>query len=157
MLDAFVTINVADQPDIMAKLDKILAILQSSSIKETETMAAVEDLIKRVERNTDVTQSAVVLINGLRQELAAAVASGDWNQVETLSRKLDSNSDALAAAIAANTSAEPGGNTSLPQGGPTVESTGDQFTSTRQVTSDKDLQEAQKDTKGEHSSKAQKK
>lgn len=70
-------------------------------------MSALDTLRTEVEENTTVINSAVTLINGLKAKLDAAIASGDPAQLEALSASLDSSSNALAAAVAANTPTDP--------------------------------------------------
>lgn len=63
--------------------------------------AAMEDLKTDVQGNTDVVQSAIVLINGIADRIDAA--SGDPNQVRALSAELRAQHQALADAVDANT------------------------------------------------------
>lgn len=70
-------------------------------------MSALDTLKTEVAQNTEVIASAVTLINGLKAKLDAAIASGDPAQLEALSASLDSSSNALAAAVATNTPADP--------------------------------------------------
>jgi primosomal protein N'' len=63
-----------------------------------------ENLTREVNENETVMQSAVLLLNNLSAELKAV--KDDPVAIQALADKLDSNSNALAAAIAANTIAE---------------------------------------------------
>lgn len=67
-------------------------------------MAALDELTAEVEENSTVIGSAVALIQGLKEKLDAA--GTDPVKLKALSDQLDSNSKALAAAVAANTPAE---------------------------------------------------
>ena len=70
---------------------------------ETRIMSALDDLKAQVEATKTVEASAVVLIKGLSDQLAAAVAANDTAAITALSADLKTNTDALAAAIPANT------------------------------------------------------
>jgi hypothetical protein len=70
-------------------------------------MATLTDLQTQVAANTDVINSAIALIQGLKGQLDAAIASGDPAQLQALSDALGSSDAALAAAVAANTPAAP--------------------------------------------------
>lgn len=74
---------------------------------QEELMSALDDLKAEVERNTSVEQSAVVLIQGLAQQLKDALEHDDTAALQDLTAKLSSSADALAAAVAANTAAPP--------------------------------------------------
>lgn len=67
-------------------------------------MAALDELTAEVEENSTVIGSAVALIQGLKEKLDAA--GTDPIKLKALSDQLDSNSKALAAAVAANTPSE---------------------------------------------------
>lgn len=64
-------------------------------------MASLDKLTEDVARNTDVTQSAVVLLQGLKAQLDAA--GTDPAKLQLLSNQLGQSDYALAAAILANT------------------------------------------------------
>ena len=69
-------------------------------------MTSIADLQARVAANTEVTASAVLLIQGLKAKLDAAIASGDPSQLQALSDSLAASDQALADAISANTPAD---------------------------------------------------
>ena len=87
-----------DNAQVLALLNQILA-------KETATMAGIAELQAEVERNGQVDQSAIVLLQGL----AAKIEELKNNPVELQAfvDQLKGSSDALAAAVVANTPAEP--------------------------------------------------
>lgn len=63
-----------------------------------------------VTNNDTVDGSAIALINGVAQQIEDAIAAddiADATNVNALAARLRASSDALAAAIAANTPAEP--------------------------------------------------
>ena len=68
--------------------------------------ARLEDLTAKVAANSAVVDSAVELLNGLKERLDAAIASGDPAELEALSASLGADTAELAAAVAANTPAE---------------------------------------------------
>lgn len=71
-------------------------------------MAALDDLKTRVEANTTASGSAVVLLQGLKAALDAAIASGNPAEIQALADKLGVDTQALADAVVANTPAAPG-------------------------------------------------
>lgn len=73
--------------------------------KENIEMAAIDDLKAEVARDTDVTSSAVTLLQGLHDQLAAAIAAGDPAAIQAVADQLRTNTDALAASVAQNTPA----------------------------------------------------
>lgn len=66
-------------------------------------MADLTALTAEVARNTAVDESAITLLNGLAAQLAAVAT--DPAAVLALSAQLSASSDALAAAVVANTPA----------------------------------------------------
>lgn len=67
----------------------------------------LDKLNAAVTRNADVEASAVALLQGLKAALDAAIASGNPVQLQALSDSLGASTDALAAAVVANTPAAP--------------------------------------------------
>lgn len=65
----------------------------------------LEVLTAEVAENKTVIGSAVVLLQGLKEKLDAAI--GNPAALAALSAELSTTTDALAAAVAANTPAEP--------------------------------------------------
>lgn len=85
--------------------------------------ADFSQLEAEVSRNASVDASAAALINGFQTRLDEAIAAndaGDNSKLTALSADLRSSSDALAAAVAANTPAGDGGGET---GGGTTEPT----------------------------------
>ena len=63
-----------------------------------------------VARNTDVSNSAIALLNGIAQRVADAVAADnldDNSHTAQLSTELSAQTDALAAAVSSNTPSAP--------------------------------------------------
>jgi uncharacterized membrane protein affecting hemolysin expression len=82
---------------IERKLDRIL-------LTEAEIMATMAELEIQVKANTDAEDSAVLLINGIAKQLSDLIAAGaDPAKLQALVDQLKSHSDALAAAVVANT------------------------------------------------------
>ena len=74
--------------------------------RELIDMSAELDTLKaEVAHNTDVEQSAIALIQGLKAQLDAA--GTDPVALKALSDQLGANAEALAAAVAANTPTAP--------------------------------------------------
>ena len=67
----------------------------------------LSDLTAKVTASGEATDRAVILLNGLKEKLDAAIASGDPAALQALSDALGTNTDELAAAILANTPAQP--------------------------------------------------
>lgn len=75
-----------------------------------EIMSALDDLTAQVAANTTAETSAVMLIQGLADQLKAAIAAGPGANdpaLVDLTTKLHASADALGAAIVANTPAAP--------------------------------------------------
>ena len=96
-----------DAEEIHWKLDTIIARLNRIERKEQTIMAELDTLTAQVQANTDVENSALVLINGIAARIAAAGA--DPVALKKLSDSLKTSADALAAAVVANTPDAPAG------------------------------------------------
>jgi|WetSurMetagenome_2_1015567.scaffolds.fasta_scaffold08816_8 hypothetical protein len=96
---------------VSSLLVQVLSALNTVTIKELIMQADIQALTGAVQRNTDVENSAVRLLQALTAQIAAALASAttpeDIAQVQALVASLGASSDALAAAIVANTPAAP--------------------------------------------------
>ncbi len=86
---------------ISAALAAIDTKLSSVLTKETEIMAALDDLAADVAAEDTVIDSAVVLIQGFAAQLAAAGV--DPAKLAALRTEIQAKTQALAAAVAANT------------------------------------------------------
>jgi len=70
--------------------------------------AAMDALIVQVTKNSEVEASAILLIQGIAQQLKDAIANGaDPVQLAALAKQLDNSAQALAAAVAENTPVAP--------------------------------------------------
>lgn len=75
-------------------------------LREVREMAGeLQDLTAKVAANSAVVDSAVELLNGLKQRLDDAIASGDPAQLQALSDALGADTQELSDAVAANTPA----------------------------------------------------
>ena len=81
--------------------DVLTQLLQRVTAMSTQ----LDDLKAKVTANGTVIASAVTLIQGLKAQLDAAIASGDPTQLQALSDQLGQQDQALADAVAANTPA----------------------------------------------------
>jgi hypothetical protein len=94
---------------IEKKQDALISMVMVLSQKEEEHFmadtSALDALTAQVTENTDLEQSAILLIQGLADQIANA--GTDPAALAALSAKLKSSADALAAAITANTPAPP--------------------------------------------------
>lgn len=89
-----------------SQLDRIEGMLRLLLTVEDFQMSALDDLTAAVQRTTDVEESAIVLIEGLAQQLKDAIAAGG-PALTALQQKLETEAGALAAAVAANTTPTP--------------------------------------------------
>lgn len=96
-----VTLHVETDASAHRKLDQILALVTGLTRQETQIMASLDTLTAQVAETNTAEQSAIVLLNGLAAQLAAA--GTDPVKLAELTDSLKSNSDALAAAVVANT------------------------------------------------------
>jgi hypothetical protein len=99
-MDIHVYLHVKQDPEVMALLD---AILPRLDLMEKIIMAALDDLTAQVAANRSVSQSALILINGIADRITAAGA--DPTKLAALTASLKSDDDALAAAVTTNTPA----------------------------------------------------
>lgn len=75
-------------------------------LKEIQAMSVeLQELTDKVAANSVVIDSAVELLNGLKERLDAAIASGDPAALVALSASLGTDTQELADAVAANTPA----------------------------------------------------
>ena len=74
---------------------------------EKHIMAALDDLKREVAETKTISASAIALIEGLKAKLDEAIATGDPAALQALSDELDTQGNALAAAVTANTPASP--------------------------------------------------
>jgi regulator of replication initiation timing len=92
---------------LAALLTQLLG-LSATQQQELETMAGELDQLKtQVQKTTDAEDAAALLLKGLKDRLDAAIASGDPKELKRLSSALGKSTDDLAAAVVANTPAEP--------------------------------------------------
>lgn len=80
---------------------------RSTSIERTlaKMSKEMDDLTASVAAEKSVDNSAIALIQGLSQQLQAAIASGNPAALEQLASDLNAQQAALASAVAANTPA----------------------------------------------------
>lgn len=96
--------HVFDNPLVITiKTDLATEALAKIDTKLTQIMALLTDLEAQVARNTEVDESAVLLLQGLKTKLDEA--GTDPVKLKELSDSLGSSTDKLAAAVAANTPA----------------------------------------------------
>lgn len=109
-LDQFLVMHKSDKM-IVQKLDLILIMLAQSKEREAKMALELTALETEVSQNTTVVGSAVVLLNGLKTKMEELVASmvteEDKAKLQSFVDTLDANEQALAAAVAAHTPAQP--------------------------------------------------
>ncbi|MEO6588946.1 MAG: hypothetical protein ABIP06_06430 [Pyrinomonadaceae bacterium] len=70
-------------------------------------MSALDNLRREVGETKTVAASAVALLRGLKAKLDEAIASGDPAAIQALADEIDTDTNALAAAVTENTPADP--------------------------------------------------
>lgn len=75
----------------------------SNHLKLKSMGQELDDLKAAVAKDTEVDQSAITLLGGLKQKLDDAIASGNPADLKALSDQLGANAQALADAVVANT------------------------------------------------------
>ena len=88
-------------------INTILKKLEIITYKEDRIMRTLLDLQAEVAECTEVINGAITLITGLAEQIRDANAQNNPAKIEEICTQLDSASNALAAAIAANTVAAP--------------------------------------------------
>jgi hypothetical protein len=83
----------------------VFARLGTINEKLEKVMATLADLQAAVAATTAVEESAIVLIEGIAQQLKDALANSDPAAVQAVIDSLDAEKAKLAAAVAANTPA----------------------------------------------------
>jgi CTP:molybdopterin cytidylyltransferase MocA len=96
---------MAEIQALNAKLDAILAMLKTSAKREVKMAGELDQLEEVVTLQTTVIGSAVSLLEGLKALLDAAIASGDMSRVVAVNAQIEAQTQALAAAVFANTPA----------------------------------------------------
>lgn len=92
---------------ILAHVHQLLETQNFIIEKLNEMGKELDDLTAQVADVETVEQSAIVLLDGLKQKLDDAIASGDPAQLTALSNTLGTGKQSLADAISRNTPAAP--------------------------------------------------
>ena len=87
--------------------DEVLRILIKLNKKVNTLMATIQELTAAVQRNTDIDDSVIALLNGIVQQLKDAQAMNDPAAIDALIVKLDANTAKMAEAVTANTPSNP--------------------------------------------------
>lgn len=101
-LDINVFFHSVNEQEILSKLVEIRALILNLGVEMSNEL---DDLKTKVAASGDATDSAVILLKGLKAKLDAA--GTDPVALKELSDSLGTNTDELAAAIIENTPAEP--------------------------------------------------
>jgi len=86
-----------------ARLSELRGILFSLMVKVERMAATLDDVVQKVTQQNTVIQSAITLLHELKVKLDGAIASGDMGKVQQIADALDSQDQALATAVTANT------------------------------------------------------
>lgn len=93
------------------KLDVILHKLDILLTKERQIMATLDELVADVTAESTVVASVLTFIDGLKQQLADALAGGvspaAQAKVDAIFAQVEANKTSLSNAIVANTPAQP--------------------------------------------------
>lgn len=106
-----VHIHIHDDPRLAEVVSilrgQVVPALTAISRQIGQEMAAIDTLSAEVTETLGVEESAIVLLNGLKAALDAAIASGNPAQLQALSDTLGAERQSLAASVAANQPAPP--------------------------------------------------
>ena len=91
------------QSNLSAKIDAIMVLLNEVLKKEVQMSQELDTLTVQVKANADVEASAIILLNGLSAQIAAAKT--DPVALQKLSDDLKASAGSLSEAITANTPA----------------------------------------------------
>ena len=94
---------------VESRQGEMLDLLRRIEQKVTKEMASLQDIQDAVTQQTTVQGSVVTLLGILAADLKAAIANNNPTQLQAVLDTLNSNAQALAAAVVANTPAAPGG------------------------------------------------
>ena len=85
-------------------LSQLTALIQQGEKKMSEISDAIAALTTEVQETTGAVQSALVFIQGLKDQIQALIDAGAVTpaQLQELAAQLDANQQALAAAITTN-------------------------------------------------------
>lgn len=95
------------QREVRSRLTNIETQLQLILNKEAREQMTLDDVLAKVTAQKTVADSAVTLLQELKAELDAAIASGDMTKVQAISDAIDANTNELSAAVTANTPTTP--------------------------------------------------
>jgi phage host-nuclease inhibitor protein Gam len=93
-------------PGQQQQLDRIEAVVNQLVTQGVAMSKEFDDLQAQVERNTEVDNSVVTLVNGLAAQIEAL--KNDPRKLQAFADQLRANNDNLASAVAANTPADTG-------------------------------------------------
>ena len=102
-LDLHVFFENREGDPVVQQLNRILAHLTSLNQGVTHMTVALETLKEHVTAIETVGDSAIALLNGLKEQLDDAIAGNDTAALIELSERLGAQTQELADAIAANT------------------------------------------------------
>jgi hypothetical protein len=89
--------------NIYLTLLRIESLLARGNREGTQIVASIQDLQNAVAQQTTVEQSVLTFISGLRDQLQQAMQNNDQQAMQDVLDHLNANTQALSAAIVANT------------------------------------------------------
>jgi hypothetical protein len=101
-IDVNVYLHSAEQAAVLRKLAEILSVVKHLERNMSNDLL---DLEGKVQENSDVIDSAVTLLTGIKAKLDEAIAANDPAALQALSAALGADTQQLADAVVANTPA----------------------------------------------------
>jgi hypothetical protein len=115
------SIEITLPSEVIVLIRNLIGALDNQTRSMTKMAGEFTALQAQVAANTSAVQSAITLINGIADRIAAA--GTDPTALASLTSELRAQDDALASAVTANTAA-PAPSTISGGGGPAVDTTG---------------------------------
>lgn len=91
--------------EVLARLDKIIALQEASSKQGTFIMATLNEVVDKVAAETTLVNSLKVFVQGLKDQIAAlpSLSAEQQAQIDGIFAHVSDNSSIIADAMSANT------------------------------------------------------
>lgn len=83
--------------------NELYSLLQEINYKVNQLMATIQDVQTAVAAQSTVEDSVITLLNGINQQLQAAIAANDPAALDAVVASITANTTKLSNAVAANT------------------------------------------------------